>query len=84
MYAPPSGCLLLAEIEFEIAACGTYRKLAPSVWDMKRLYVRPVAPGTGARRCLAEDLVQRARYAGHTHMRRDTLPHMQAAQSIYR
>ena len=79
LYAPPRGALLLARG----AGCVGLRPLAETICELKRLYVRPSARGTGLGRRLAEAIVVEGRRLGYTHMRLDTVPGMDAAQSIY-
>src|SRR5689334_213674 len=73
-YAPPGGRLLLAEDESGALGCVGLRPHAPGECEMKRLYVRPRARGTGAGRGLVARLLEDAREIGYTKMLLDTLP----------
>jgi ribosomal protein S18 acetylase RimI-like enzyme len=83
-YAPPDGILLLAYRGNEAVGCGAFRKNADGIAEMKRLYVRPAARGSGAGRLMVETLIERARERGYRAMRLDTLPFMTKAIAIYR
>src|SRR4051812_36150942 len=78
-YAPPRGRLLLT-----CDGCVALRPLTSDVCEMKRLYVRPDARGTGVGRALVQRVIDEARSIGYRAMRLDTLPSMTAAAAMYR
>lgn len=78
-YASPRGALLLARG----AGCVGLRPIDETTCEMKRLYVRPSARGTGLGRRLVEAIVAQARSLGYAQMRLDTVPGMDSARSLY-
>ena len=78
-YAPPRGALLLARG----TGCVGLRPIAETTCEMKRLYVRPSARGTGLGRLLVEAIVTEARGLGYGHVRLDTVPGMGSARALY-
>ena len=86
-YAPPSGLLLLALVDGQVAGSGAFRNLPDvdyaNACEMKRLYVRPAFRRFGLGRILAQALIDRATQAGYSAMLLDTLDDMEAARGLY-
>jgi ribosomal protein S18 acetylase RimI-like enzyme len=83
-YAPPSGTLLLARDGDLAVGCVGVRAIDDHIAEMKRLYVRPTARGTGLGRILTETAMDFCVRHGYERLRLDTLPQMTRAQELYR
>lgn len=86
-YAAPTGQLMLALVDGDVAACGALRPMLDvdyaNACEMKRLYVRPAFRRVGLGRMLAQWLFDEARRAGYSVMLLDTLDEMEAARELY-
>jgi putative acetyltransferase len=87
-YAPPGGVMIFARTPAgdELVGCAALRPVpgSPRSCEMKRLYVRPIARGSGLGRTLALAVMAEARRIGYARICLDTLPGMRAAQELYR
>jgi ribosomal protein S18 acetylase RimI-like enzyme len=87
-YAEPEGQLILAREPAgdALVGCVALRPVPdkPGACEMKRLYVRERARGSGLGRTLALAAMAEARRIGYSVMCLDTLPSMTAAQALYR
>jgi len=82
-YGQPQGVVLLAFLDEVPAGCVALRPLAEGYCEMKRLYLRPLARGTGLGRALAEQIIAEAKKRAYTAMRLDTLDSMDSAIGLY-
>lgn len=82
-YARPDGDLLIGLDGNRILGCVAVRRLDDSVCEMKRLYVRTEARGTGLGRRLAQQIIEIARQLGYSVMRLDTLDRLTKAMRLY-
>ncbi len=84
-YASPRGALLLAYVDSSPAGMIAMRPVDQNICEMKRLYVRPSARGLGLGCKLIERIFDKARAAGYSRMRLDTVAgKMDSAIALYR
>ncbi|NJJ69658.1 GNAT family N-acetyltransferase [Clostridioides difficile] len=82
-YKKPSGSLILAFVDENLAGCVALKKLEGKICELKRLYVRNQFRGLKIGKILLEEIIEEAKKFGYTHMRLDTLPSMKSAQGLY-
>jgi ribosomal protein S18 acetylase RimI-like enzyme len=86
-YAPPQGAMILARDaeRNDLVGCVAVRPVphSPGLCEMKRLYVRRAARGSGLGRRLALAAMSEARRMRYARICLDTLPGMQQAQALY-
>lgn len=82
-YTAPDGALLIARRGAEVAGMVALRRFDETRGEMKRLFVRASARGTGVGRELVARIVGEARTRGYQSLVLDTLPQMASAQRMY-
>ena len=82
-YAAQQGCLLLAWQQGAVVGCAALRPVDETCGEMKRVYVRPTARGTGLGRQLVERIIAEARAAGYRRICLDVLPEFAVARQLY-
>ncbi|GAK56786.1 NUDIX hydrolase [Candidatus Vecturithrix granuli] len=83
VYTRPDGLLLLAYSEGKPAGCIALRKIDQGIGEVKRMYVVPACRRQGLARQLLECVIEKARIAGYSCLRLDTLASMIAARQLY-
>ena len=73
-YSPPSGRLLLAYLNEQLAGCIALRQLDTDTCEMKRLFVRADFRGARLGKVLVEAIIAEARAIGYERMCLDTVP----------
>jgi len=82
---PPRGALVLARDESgHLVGCGSLTNIGGGTGELKRLFVRPQARGTGLGRALVTHRMELAREMGLTRVCVDTIRSTTAMQQIYR
>jgi len=81
---PPSGQLLLADIDGVPVGCGSLRRLGGRELELKRLFVDAAARGRGVGRALVEALLKEAAAAGAELVRLDAGWYAREALALYR
>jgi putative acetyltransferase len=84
IYAPPTGCLLLALLDGMPAGCVALKGHDATTGELKRLYVRPAFRGLNLAELLVAALVARARALGYRKIVLDSHISMKKAHAIYR
>ena len=72
-YGPPTGALLLAKLDGVPVGVVGLRDLGDGICEMKRLYLRPAARGTGLGSRLVDAVIAEGRRLGYQAMRLDTV-----------
>ena len=85
IYGPPGGELLLAKRGDHVLGCIGLRPLEPpQVAEIKRLFVRPQARGTGVGKALVAAIIKIAAERGYEELKLDTLGHLETAIALYK
>ena len=83
-FFPPRGRTLLGFVDGQPAGLACLKELAPSIGEVKRMYVRPAIRRAGLGRALLERLMHEARGIGYERLRLDSARFMHDAHRLYR
>jgi len=83
-FASDDGLFLIVENDGVDVGCGGIRRLSPTRFEVKHLWVQPSARGTGLGRRLLAELESRARTRGADELVLDTNESQAAAAALYR
>lgn len=82
-FSPPKGVFLVARAAGEPVGCGALKTAAPSLGEIKRVWVAESARGLGIGQRLLDELETASRGMGHTRIRLDTNKSLTEAQALY-
>ena len=83
-FAPPHGAFLVMRLSGRPVGCGGFKRDAPGIAYIKRMWVAPDTRGLGLGRCLLHALENRARAFGYGVIRLETEKSLGEAQQLYR
>lgn len=83
-FYPPSGRFYVIRHSDTYVGVGCLKRLAPTVAEVQRMYVRPHVRGIGAGRRLMEQLLADARAIGYEVVRLESLKFLSAAHALYK
>lgn len=83
-FGAPSGCLLLARLDGAPAGCVAFYRQDASTMEIKRMFVRPEAGGTGVGGRMLEVFLAEAEAAGYVRYRLSTHHKLHTARALYR
>jgi GNAT superfamily N-acetyltransferase len=82
-FEPPAGLFLVAYDESGAVACAGYRRIEPTLAQVQRVFVRPIARGRQLSRTLMHEIEARAAAAGYTTLRLHTGVRQPVAVRLY-
>ena len=83
-FEPPDGTFLLMRLHGEPVGCGGFKRDAPGIAYLKRMWVAHETRGLGLGRRLLQELENRARALGYRTIRLETQESLKEAQLLYR
>jgi GNAT superfamily N-acetyltransferase len=83
IFAPPTGSLIVALVDGELAGCVALRQVDERTGELKRMYVRPAFRGRQLGQRLVGALIDQARAYGYHRVILDSHVTMTAAHRIY-
>ncbi|WP_050931299.1 GNAT family N-acetyltransferase [Aestuariivita boseongensis] len=82
-HSPPHGGCVLAMQDETPMGCGMFHTLEPGTAELKRIYVRPDARGTGLGRDITQALIDHCRATGFSRILMDTSRRQVPAYRLY-
>ena len=83
-FYPPGGRFYVIRRGESYVGVGCFRRIAPRVAEIQRMYVLPHVRGIGAGRLLLQQLLLDAREIGYEAVRLESLKFLSAAHALYR